>query len=228
MQKQTINTSDLYQFTGLWGKDLVADTDGSGSIQIDGQTLGAAKGAGQLNTWVAELGADSGVLVGMTVYDDARSANGMQKLVTDISGLSDAAQKAIVAQGVEWYYWQGTDYAGQEFSTRSGAVLQYTTAQGANLLGAQDRASSYVRPWLDELYTANTGDTRFAPMGTGFGQWNVATSATAGAVALARDLDQTQMFIGQGGNDTFNGGNGYGFFWASAQACNDTAWRLAA
>jgi len=124
-------------------------------------------------------------------------------------------------------YWQGTDYAGQEFSTRSGAVLQYTTAQGANLLGAQDRASSYVRPWLDELYTANTGDTRFAPMGTGFGQWNVATSATAGAVALARDLDQTQMFIGQGGNDTFNGGNGYGFFWASAQACNDFAHRCA-
>ncbi len=92
MQKQTINTNDLYQFTATWGKDTVQDTDGSGSIQIDGQTLGAAKGAGQLNTWVAELGADSGVLVGMTVYDDARSANGMQKLVTDISGLSDAAQ----------------------------------------------------------------------------------------------------------------------------------------
>lgn len=132
--------------------------------------------------------------------------NDLQKLGTDITGLNEAAQKAIVAQGVEWYYWQGTDYAGQEFSTRSGAVLQYTSAQGANLPGAQDRASSYVRPWLDALYTANTGDTRFAPMGTSFAQWNVATSATTGAVALARDLDQTQMFIGQGGNDTFTGG----------------------
>jgi hypothetical protein len=51
----------------ILGKDLIADTDGSGSIQIDGQTLGAAKGAGQLNTWVAELGAGSGVYVGMSV-----------------------------------------------------------------------------------------------------------------------------------------------------------------
>lgn len=81
MQKQTINTSDLYQFTGLWGKDLVADTDGSGSIQIDGQTLGAAKGAGQLNTWVAELGAGSGVYVGMSVYDDARSSTGKRLVI---------------------------------------------------------------------------------------------------------------------------------------------------
>jgi hypothetical protein len=170
----------------------------------------------------------------------------LHRLGQDLSGLNEAAQKAIVAQGVEWYYWQGTDYAGQEFSTRSGAVLQYTTAQGANLPGAQDRASSYVRPWLDAVYTANTGDTRFAPMGTGFAQWNVATSATTGAVATARDLDQTQMFIGQGGNDTFTGGhradvmfagagndrlsgrNGNGFFWTSAPPCNDTAWRLAA
>jgi len=170
----------------------------------------------------------------------------LHRLGQDLSGLNEAAQKAIVAQGVEWYYWQGTDYAGQEFSTRSGAVLQYTTAQGANLPGAQDRASTYVRPWLDAVYTANTGDTRFAPMGTGFAQWNGATSATAGAVALARDLDQTQMFIGQGGNDTFTGGhmtdvmfagagndslsgsNGYDFFWTSAPPCNDTAWRLAA
>jgi len=131
----------------------------------------------------------------------------LHRLGQDLTGLNEAAQKAIVAQGVEWYYWQGTDYAGQEFSTRDGAVLQYTSAQGAHLPGALDRASSYVRPWLDALYTANTGDTRFAPMGTGFAQWNVATSATTGAVATARDLDKTQMFIGQSGNDTFNGGH---------------------
>jgi Ca2+-binding RTX toxin-like protein len=73
--------NDTYQFTGLWGKDLIADTDRSGSIQIDGQTIGQAKGAGQLNTWVAELGAGSGVFVGMTVYDDARSSTGKRLVI---------------------------------------------------------------------------------------------------------------------------------------------------
>jgi Ca2+-binding RTX toxin-like protein len=170
----------------------------------------------------------------------------LNKLGTNIAGLNKAAQEALIAQGIEWYYWQGNDYAGQEFFTQTGSLLQYTTAQGASLPDAQDRASSYVRPWLDQLYTANTGTPRFAPMGTGFGQWNVATSATTGAVVTASNLDQTQSFIGQGGNDTFNGGNradvmfagvgndrlsggnGYYFFCASAQPCNDTAWRLAA
>ena len=133
--------------------------------------------------------------------------NDLQKLGTDITGLNEAAQKAIVAQGVEWYYWQGIDYAGQEFSTRSGALLQYGSAQGDNLPGAQDRASAYVRPWLNAVYTANTGDARFAPMGTGFGQWNVGTSQATGVVATARDLDKTQIFIGQDGGDTFTGGN---------------------
>jgi hypothetical protein len=71
---------DLYQFTGTWGKDLIADTDRSGSIQIDGQTIGHAKGAGQLNTWVAVLGAGSGLFVDMTVYDDARSSTGKRRM----------------------------------------------------------------------------------------------------------------------------------------------------
>ena len=131
----------------------------------------------------------------------------LQKLGTNLTGLNEAAQNALLAQGIEWYYWQGTDYAGQESFTRAGALLQYGTAQGSSLPGAENRAATYVSEWLNAAYTASTGDTRFAPMGTVFAQWNVATDATAGVVATAREQDKTQMFIGQGGNDAFNGGH---------------------
>jgi hypothetical protein len=81
MQKHTIFPNDTYQFTGAWGKDLITDTDRSGSIQIDGIALGQAKDSGQLNTWVGELGAGSGVFVGMTVYDDPRSSTGKRLVI---------------------------------------------------------------------------------------------------------------------------------------------------
>ncbi len=190
---------------------------------------------GELYSYDTKGSIQRNFLIDLIRSEQANAGNGklshfaadLHRLGQDMTGLNEAAQKAIVAQGVEWYYWQGIDYAGQEFSTRSGALLQYSSAQGANLPGAQDRASSYVRPWLDELYTANTGDTRFAPMGTGFAQWNVATSATTGTVALARDLDQTQMFIGQGGADTFNGGHRTDVMFAGAgnDAARVVAWR---
>lgn len=72
----------------------------------------------------------------------------LQKLGTDLSGLNEAAQNAVLAQGIEWYYWQGTDYAGQEFFTRDGALLQYTSAQGASLPNAENRAATYVGEWI--------------------------------------------------------------------------------
>ena len=34
--------SDTYAFTGSYGTDIITDSDGSGTIQVDGQTLGAA------------------------------------------------------------------------------------------------------------------------------------------------------------------------------------------
>ena len=60
----------------------------------------------------------------------------LQKLGTNIAGLNDAAQKALIAQGIEWYYWQSTSYTGQEFLTVSNGVLQYTTARGDGFDGA--------------------------------------------------------------------------------------------
>jgi Ca2+-binding RTX toxin-like protein len=132
-------------------------------------------------------------------------ANDLQKLGTNLTGLNEAAQNALIAQGIEWYYWQGTDYAGQEFFTRDGALLQYTSAKGADLTGAQNKAELYVTPWLTEVSLAH-GTTLFPDFGTKQ-QWNVATHSTTAVVATARDLDKSQIFIGRGGADTFTGGN---------------------
>ena len=36
----------------------------------------------------------------------------LAKLGTNIAGLNKQAQDTIIAQGIEWYYWRGKDYAG--------------------------------------------------------------------------------------------------------------------
>lgn len=136
----------------------------------------------------------------------------LNKLGTNIAGLNQAAQKALIAQGIEWYYWQGasanTTYTGQEFFTQSGTLLQYTTAQGAELQGAQNKALPYVKAWLDSaLGSVQNGTLLVAtPDYTRFAQWNVNTGAT-GVSAAALDPAKTQIFIGQGGADSFAGGN---------------------
>lgn len=128
----------------------------------------------------------------------------LHRLGQDLTGLNEAAQKAIVARGVEWYYWQGTNYAGQEFSVRNGSLLQYTTAMGASLPGAQNKAADYLSKWLTPI--ANThGEFYFPSFGTKQ-QWSVVTG-TAAASATAVDLDKTQMFVGNAGADVFTGGH---------------------
>ena len=52
------------------------------SVRIGGQTLGTAKGGGQTNVWVTELGAGSGQFVGMAVFDDASSSTGKKLIIT--------------------------------------------------------------------------------------------------------------------------------------------------
>lgn len=136
-------------------------------------------------------------------------ATDLQKLGTNIAGLNKSAQDAIIAQGIEWYYWQGTDYAGKEFFVDNEtypSLLQYTTALGDGLEGAKNKASDYIRNWLNAAYTVSTGDTRFALMGTTFDQWSVATGSTE-ATATARDVAKSQIFIGGAGADTFTGGD---------------------
>ena len=146
------------------------------------------------------------------------AANGMlthfsedlQKLGTNITGLTTKAQDAIIAQSIEWYYWQGTGYAGQNFfiNNAQAGLLQYTSAVGAALPGALNKATTYAQQWLSDVYTANGGTvgTTFPPFGTLHDQWNVATSAT-GVTATARDANKNQIFIGGTGADTFTAGN---------------------
>ena len=129
----------------------------------------------------------------------------LNKLGTNITGLNKAAQDALIAQGIEWYYWQSTNYSGQEFFTQTGELLQYTTAQGDNLPGAQNKATSYISKWLTPIANDN-GEFYRTDFASEYGQWSVA-AGSAGVTATARDATKGQIFIGGAGADTFTGGN---------------------
>ena len=156
----------------------------------------------------------------------------LSKLGTNIAGLNAAAQKALIAQGIEWYYWQGTDYAGQNFfinNPTTPGLLQYNSAVGAGLQNAQDKATLYVDKWLTPLYNANGA---FGGRNS-FDQWSVVADNT-GVTVTARDNTKSQIFIGQdgadnftggvfadvlmggAGNDTLDGGNGYDLLYGGA------------
>ncbi|SDO25184.1 Ca2+-binding protein, RTX toxin-related, partial [Polaromonas sp. JS666] len=136
-------------------------------------------------------------------------ANDLQKMGVNMAGLSRAAQDALTAQGIEWYFWQDGNYAGQEFFTQTGNLLQYTSAQGAGLEGAQNKAMRYVDTWLNSVATAHG---TFAEL-SNYDQWNV-VSGNEGATAIAKDGGKTQIFIGGGGGDTLIGGNTADTFYA--------------
>ncbi|MFH1871446.1 MAG: VCBS domain-containing protein [Pseudomonadota bacterium] len=133
-----------------------------------------------------------------------RFAADMQKLGTNVAGLSKEAQDAFIAQGIEWYYWQGTDYAGQEFFKQIGELLQYTTATGSGLPGAQNKAASHVDKWLAPIVNAH-GEFYSSSMGSGSDQWNVA-AGDSGVTATASDAIKKQIFVGGNGTDNFTGG----------------------
>jgi Ca2+-binding RTX toxin-like protein len=125
---------DTYVFAAQWGKDIVADLDGQGLIQIDGQTLGEAKAAGKRDVWTAKLG--DGQFVGLAVYDSsfstgkklvitragstadtitinnfdpaaARGTNGYlgTKLADDVQLLVSGSDNAALAQGNPFQAW---------------------------------------------------------------------------------------------------------------------------
>ncbi len=128
-------------------------------------------------------------------------ASDLQKIGSNNEDLSKAAQAALIAQSMEWYYWQSSDYAGKEFFTATDGLLQYTTAQGDDLPDAKNKAISYVNKWLTPLYN-DSGD--FGGRGT-FDQWNVVVS-DSGQSATALDDNKTQIFVGGSGGDNFTGG----------------------
>ncbi len=72
--------TDTYTFTSSFGKDTILDSDGLGSIKVDGYEVTAAKAAGQRNVWTGRLGSNE--LVNMSVYDDASSSTGKKLVIT--------------------------------------------------------------------------------------------------------------------------------------------------
>jgi Ca2+-binding RTX toxin-like protein len=133
------------------------------------------------------------------------------KISASVASLSVAAQDALIAQCIEWYYRQPENYTGPQFYTVSGNTLQYSTAQGV-----QSKAAAYVEKWLTPVATDH-GMTSFPSFGTAFDQWNVATG-TGNSVANAVDAAKTQLFVGQGGNDDYQGGTADDLFFAGAGA----------
>ena len=158
-------------------------------------------------------GSDRNFLIDLIRSDETTPGNGklthfasdLQRLGTNIAGLNKAAQDALIAQGIEWYYWQGTDYAGQQFfveNTAQPSLLQYTSAIGDGLQGALNKAAAYAKLWLDPKAAAHGA----YGVGTTYEQWNVNTGTSA-VTATARDADKSQIFLGQSGADNFTGGN---------------------
>ncbi len=125
----------------------------------------------------------------------------LNKFGADITGLNKAAQDAIIAQAIEWYYWQATSYSGKEFFNQTGSLLQYSTAQGDGLAGAQNKASTYVDKWLVPL-RQEEGESGSVD----YKQWNV-NAGTGGSTGTARDTSKNQLFIGNKGADNFTGGS---------------------
>jgi VCBS repeat-containing protein len=127
----------------------------------------------------------------------------LQRIGTDAAGLTEAARKALIAQGMEWYYWQGSDWGGESFFADTDGVLQYTIAIGDGLAGAQNKAAAYVQSWLAPVANDH-GEFYYANFAT-YAQWSVVTGT--GGTAAALDAAKSQLFVGSDGGDTFTGGD---------------------
>ena len=125
----------------------------------------------------------------------------MQRFGDHLEGLNPQAQSAVLAQAIEWYYWNRSGYAGQEFFAAVGDVLEYATAQSDGLTGALNKASSFTKLWLDPMAPNQSLIRRTS----NYGEWNV-VSSSAGAAATAREPGKSQIFVGNSGDDTFTGG----------------------
>ena len=149
----------------------------------------------------------------------------------NLAGLNKAAQDAIIAQGIEWYYWnQAFAEAGKKqfFKLDSpDGLLQYTTARGETtgpltsaFSGAESRSNTYVTKWLTDFFEREQrlNDTRNAQTinPDDYAQWNIATSVVLDGRAV--DDTQRQIFIGRVGIDKFTGSSKDDALWGGSGA----------
>lgn len=65
---------DTYVFYDAFGQDTITDTDGQGSIDLGGSTLGTFQGTGTRGVYTFKL--DNGQYAGLAVYEDSSSSTG--------------------------------------------------------------------------------------------------------------------------------------------------------
>lgn len=114
--------NDIYVFTSAWGKDTILDGDNSGSIQIDGATLGKAKAGGKHNLWVADL--DTGGKVEMSVYDSTSSTTGKELVIRSAGNTITINNFNLAAAQTE------TGYLGIKLDNTAKVIIKQGT--GAN------------------------------------------------------------------------------------------------
>ena len=126
------------------GADTITDSDGQGTIQIDGQTLGTAQGAGKRGVWVAEV--SPGQYVGMSVYDNQSSTTGKTLVITR-AGSTD---NTITINNFDLAKAEGEGYLGIKLDpTQRLAQVQGT---------GSDVGASTSNVWADNTFKASSLD----------------------------------------------------------------------
>ena len=160
-------------------------------------------------------GSDENILICMIRSEQADPGNGMLthfaadigRIVQVGSALTVAAHDALISQVLDWYYAK-TSYSGEEFFDDDDAagVLQYSTAVGQGIGGAEDKAGeTYVPAWLNEIRQTHQ-DVYDTSIDSSQSQWNV-VAAMAGATVNPLDGSKKQIVIGNLGDDTITGGD---------------------
>ncbi|MBC7603221.1 MAG: hypothetical protein H7255_11270 [Ramlibacter sp.] len=111
--------NDSYRFSGAWGKDVIGDSDGLGSIWIDGQQVVDVKLAGSSTAWTAKL--SDGQVLSLVAVQDKTSSTGM-KLVIARDGV---AANTITLDGFDFLKAQSAQgYLGIKLATNLAVAIQ--------------------------------------------------------------------------------------------------------
>lgn len=150
---------DIYQFAGSFGKDTVFDGDGLGTLQIDGHSLGQARGAGKANVWVAELGSGNSSFAILTLQDSTASRTGKVLVIAREGNTSDT----ITINHFDLTAAQAGGYLGIQLDS----IQRVALVQGS---GASAGASTTVNTWSDTRFEATRLNGKDSSLGEGHGK----------------------------------------------------------
>ncbi|MBA3059317.1 MAG: hypothetical protein FP823_15885, partial [Rhodoferax sp.] len=193
--------TDTYEFKDSFGKDTVLDSDGQGTLTIDGATLSGGKAAGQRNVWVGKDSA--GNFEGYAVYDDRSSATGKKLVITRADGSANSITinnfdlTAATAEG-------GAGYLGIKLDpTQRIALVQ---GDGTSV------GASTANVWSDRNFNSGNLDSQSTSVqegnGAGFHIYLAQGAHVGDTITLALTLTGNDLLSGKAGNDTLDGGEG--------------------